>query len=339
MADEAELKITIIPDEEANVAAAQTVEVKKSDDTVKAEVKDPAMLELMSQYKELETKSAATEKRANEAEQARQTAEREAARHRDEAETAKKQTTSSHLDTITTAISASEQDVDGAKAAIRAAKASGDVEAEIEAQDRLAKARATMIRLDEAKQDIETRIKNPPKREAPPQLDPVEAFAKNRTPATASWIRAHPEYVKSDKGIRKLTAADAIAQAEDLVPDTPEYFARVEDYLGIKKSEAPAPKVAPTEASQVLTKPRSGAPPVAPGASVSGNGGGGDGGAVILTAREAAAAQDGTLIWNYPDPSGKNRWKKGDPIGLQEMARRKMTGTKQGLYDRSFTES
>ena len=334
MADEAELQITIIPDEEANVANAnQTVEVKK--DTVQAEVKDPAMLELMSQYKELETNSAEKQRKADERirveVEARQAAEREA-------ESAKKSQTNSHLDTITTAISASEQDIEGAKAAIRSAKSSGDIEAEIEAQDRLAKARATQLRLDEAKQDIEARIKAPPpKREQPASVDPVEAFARTRTQETADWIRAHPEYVKSDRGIRKLTAADAVAQDEGLVPDTKEYFARVEKYLGIGESEtAAAPKVAPTEASQVLTKPRSGAPPVAPGASVSGNGGGVP--SVSLTAREAAAAQDGTLVWNYPDPSGKNRWKKGDPIGLQEMGRRKMQGTKQGLYDRSFTE-
>src|SRR5271155_2815200 len=282
MADEAELKITIIPDEDANVANA--VEVKK-EDTVKTEVKDPAMLELMSQYKELETNSA---KKEQEAAKRIQAAEQEAQRHREEAETARKGQTSSHLDTITTAISASEQDVDGAKAAIRSAKASGDVEAEIEATDRLSKARATLIRLDEAKQDVEARIKAPPpRREQPQQLDPVEAFAKNRTPKTAAWIRSHPEYVQSDKGIRKLTAADAIAQAEDLIPDTPEYFDRVEQYLGIKRSEVPAaPKVAPTEASPGFSpKPRSAAPPVAPGASVSGNGGGVP--TVQLTSREA----------------------------------------------------
>ena len=334
MAEESELKITIIPDEEANIANAQPVEVKKEDtDTVKTEVKDPAMLELMSQYKELETNSA---KREQEQAERIQAAERETAKHREEAETARKNQTNSHLDTITTAISASEQDADGAKQALRAAKQAGDIEAEIEASDRLSKARATLVRLDEAKQDIEARIKTPPKREQPVQLDPVEAFAKNRTAATASWIRAHPEYVRSEKGIRKLTAADAIAQAEDLVPDTVEYFARVEEYLGIKKSEERAPKAAPTEASQVSSqKVRSGAPPVAPGASVSGNGGGVP--TVQLTAREANAAQDGTLVYNFDDPNGK--FKKNQPIGLQEMARRKLSLQRSGQYDRTFTEN
>jgi hypothetical protein len=44
---------------------------------------------------------------------------------------------------------------------------------------------------------------------------------------------------------------------------------------------------------------------------------------VSLTQGEIQNATDGTLQWNYDDPSGKNRWKKGDPIGVNEMARRK----------------
>ena len=54
---------------------------------------------------------------------------------------------------------------------------------------------------------------------------------------------------------------------------------------------------------------------------------------------EAASATDGTLVWNYDDPSGKNQYKKGDPIGLAEMARRKHEGQKAGLYDRNAIEA
>ena len=56
---------------------------------------------------------------------------------------------------------------------------------------------------------------------------------------------------------------------------------------------------------------------------------------VRLTKGEAASATDGTLVWNFPDPSGQNRWQKGDPIGLAEMARRKHEGMKAGLYDKA----
>lgn len=333
MVDESEIKITIVDDEKSNVETAATTE--KKTDAVTVETKDPALQDLMAQYKELETKSAAIDKRRKEAEDEASRQRQEAARHRDDAEVARKRETSSQLDTIKTALSASEQDVDGAKAAIRAAKASGDVEAEIEAQDRLAKARATMLRLDEAQQDIEARQKTPPKREV--STDPVEAFVQGRTEPTAAWVRAHPEYVRSERGLKKLVAADAVAQAEDLLPDTPEYFARVEEYLGIKKGEAEtSTKEAPTEASQVTGKTRA-APPVAPGSAISSNGTA-NGSAVQLSKREADAATDGTLIWNYDDPSGKSRFKKGDPIGLQEAARRKLALQKQGAYDRTYSE-
>ena len=77
------------------------------------------------------------------------------------------------------------------------------------------------------------------------------------------------------------------------------------------------------------------------------NGGGGGGGAgngagaitVSLSKAEAAAATDGiTLVWNYDDPSGQKKFKKGDAIGIQEMARRKREMKAQGLYDKSLTE-
>lgn len=78
-----------------------------------------------------------------------------------------------------------------------------------------------------------------------------------------------------------------------------------------------------------------------PAAPVNGSGGsGGNGGTeVVLTRGEAAAADDGTHVWNYDDPSPAKKFRKGDPIGRQEFARRKLALTKQGAYDRSYVES
>jgi hypothetical protein len=74
--------------------------------------------------------------------------------------------------------------------------------------------------------------------------------------------------------------------------------------------------------------------PTAPVAPVTTTGGGmsGEGNTVRLSKNEAAAAMDGTHVWNVPDPTGKNRWKVGDPIGIQEMARRKLSMAKEGRY-------
>lgn len=54
---------------------------------------------------------------------------------------------------------------------------------------------------------------------------------------------------------------------------------------------------------------------------------------VSLTRREVNAAEDGeTLIWNRDDPNGKFR--KGDPIGREELARRKYLMTRDGQYNK-----
>jgi len=266
MADE-ELSITIIPDEEANTAAATEQGVKKDDTaTTKVEVKDPALQDLMQQYKDLETRAAEQERRRIEA-------EKEAGRQRSEAEAANKRATSSQIDTISTALAGAQEDAQRALSDIRTARAAGDIESELQAQDRLAKARATEMRLDEAKSDMEARAKAPPKRQEP-SSDPVEAFCQGRTEPTARWIRAHPEYVTDPRRLLKLNAADSDAQAEGFAPDTPGYFAHVEKFLGLAKAEE---RVAPTEAAHVNGKDqprRAAAPPVAPGSAVSSSNGG-----------------------------------------------------------------
>ena len=71
---------------------------------------------------------------------------------------------------------------------------------------------------------------------------------------------------------------------------------------------------------------------MAPVQATNGMNGGGTPETVRLSKKQADAATDGTHVWNYADPTGQNRWKKGDPIGIQEMARRVKAQTDQGLY-------
>ena len=70
---------------------------------------------------------------------------------------------------------------------------------------------------------------------------------------------------------------------------------------------------------------------------------GGNGYEVKLTQKEALNAQDGTITWNRNwDPVKDARlpkFQKGDPVGIHEMARRKLVLTKTGAYDRSHTDS
>jgi len=196
-------------------------------------------------------------------------------------------------------------------------------------------ATARLHRLEEAKADIEDGIKQRPK-EAPvthqqprqPQrsADPVEEFTKGMTSRSAAWVRAHPECVTDEKKYKKMMAGHAQALADDIEVDSDEYFSRVEAAVGGKKAADPK-----SAAEGDGRRPSSAAAPAA------GSGGplSGGGVEVRLTKGEAASATDGTLVWNYPDPTGQNRWKKGEPIGLSEMARRKHEGKKSGLYDKN----
>ncbi len=315
MSDETELKITIEPDLDEEVQKAPVVvEPKKS--------AEPAVDELKTQVETL------TEARENER-QRREQAERRARELELEADQARQRASDSDLSTITTALESAQTEIEQSKKDMRAAKEAGDIDAETDALDRLTTAKATLMRLDEAKADAEVRKKSPPKREQK-TVDPVEAYAEGRTPSTADWIRKHPEYVTDASKNLKLTAAHYAALAEGYQAASAKYFQHVEEFLGLTSkagADEPAPKPAPKKAASA---------PVAPTAATA-NGGTAPDNAVSLTAREARSATDGTLVWNWDDPKGK--FKKGDPIGHQEMARRKQKMMASGVYDKSYTDS
>ena len=94
-----------------------------------------------------------------------------------------------------------------------------------------------------------------PVQQQPYAGDPVEVFAAQLTPRSASWVREHPEFVRDQKLNRKMLAAHELAVADGIAPDSDEYFDHVEGTLGVNRSadqeEAPkhqrraAPAIAP----------------------------------------------------------------------------------------------
>jgi hypothetical protein len=230
----------------------------------------------------------------------------------------------------------------------------------------IAKAEARLLRFDEAKADIETRRAAPaddetrrrattddrrqPERAAPAG-DPVDAYIARCPPATAEWFRAHRDDARavamsvmggaSDAETRrasKLNAAHNDAIAEGLRPESESYFRHVETFIAPRQQQRTETRAnAGNGQAQPNVKPRRPAVPVAP---VNGSPGGTNGGGpeVRLSRGEVESATGGALVWNYDDPTGQKRFKKGDPIGVQEFARRKYEMKRQGLYDKSYTE-
>lgn len=310
---------------------------------------DDPLESLRGQLSTLQSRDEARERELTEARRVADEATQRERTARQEVSQAETKVVESQYDTVVTGISSAESEAEAAEAAYRAAFEAGNAADAAKAQRKLAESVSRLGRLQEAKADLETISKRTEKpageqrteqtqQRQPSATDPVEQFLATRTDKTRQWLRDHPDHAKalalqaagratSDeiRKAAKLTAAHNDAVAEDLKPDTQEYFDHIETFVGLKKAEAKQP-----------TQRR----PSAPTTPVSHSGGGTSGGGVEvkLTRGEANAATDGSLVWNYSDPSGQNKFKKGDAIGVQEMARRKLAMTKEGRYDKSYVE-
>lgn len=90
-----------------------------------------------------------------------------------------------------------------------------------------------------------------PKQEVKPVVhsDPVEELASRLSPKSADWVRRHPQYVTDSRLNRRMIAAHELAVTEGLQVDTPEYFAAIEETLGVSSQPRRAARVeAPDDA-------------------------------------------------------------------------------------------
>ena len=122
------------------------------------------------------------------------------------------------------------------KAAYSQALAAGDYDAAAEINDRIADMAAKILDLENGKAAMESAARQPQFQPQQQQQtgDLVEAFASQLTPRSASWVRAHPEYVRDPRLNRKMIAAHQMAMADGVEADTDEYFGYVEDMLQVK---------------------------------------------------------------------------------------------------------
>ncbi len=174
----------------------------------------------------------------------------ETARRESEAKVAELSATShaASVDMLNTAIENSGIASSQAKADYQKALEAGDYAKAAEAQERLADVRANLLRLQERKAEVETRGPAPQQRQVNTS-DPVELAVRGMSRPSADWVRAHPEFIRDAALTQKMVRADARAFGEGVNRDTPEYFERVEQILGLR--EAPKAPEAKQEAQRV----------------------------------------------------------------------------------------
>ena len=315
------------------------VDETESEQVADAVSADP-VAELKAQYDEIQEQQkrdqearAQAEARARASEAARQQAEQVAHAARSEA-------SDSRLTSIDRDIEAAKAQAEAASSEYTSALEAGDWKRAGEAQRKLSRAEAQAVQYEQNKALWERakEQQSQPQRQQPVG-DSVDAYINQiaqQTPNSANWLRQHRDWITDPGKNDKLTKAHYHAVGEGIAVDSPEYFIHVERRIGLTQQE---PEKKPNGAAASPAAPaRRQAAPVAP-VSPSPGGTSGGGAEVRLTKGEAAAATDGTLVWNYDDPSGQRRFKKGDSIGLQEMAKRKKVMQEQGLYDKTQYEA
>ena len=217
------------------------------------------------------------------ADQARQAAEQrahEAATAEVQAKTEKQGT---ELEFLTTAIASLTQNTDALESRYAEALAAQDYAAAAKVQRQMSENAAKLQRLEDGKAQLE----RAPKPQMRAFTDPVEQFASRLSAPSAAWVRRHPEYVRDQGKNAELMAADQIARARGITPDSPEYFQSVERTLNFT---APDPMVEDVSASQATGGRR--AAPVAAPVSRAGNGTGSRPNTVRLTSDEVEMAQN-----------------------------------------------
>lgn len=109
--------------------------------------------------------------------------------------------------------------------------------------------------MKEARKQAEEEAQRQPQRMEPP-ADPIEDMASRVTEKSASWLRANKSNLQNEQKIGRMFRAHQDAIEDGIAADSDEYFAYIENRLGIRKQEtvednamsaaaAPAPKRAP----------------------------------------------------------------------------------------------
>ena len=197
---------------------------------------------------------------------------------------------------VETAIDKLGTERDMIKQRYREAREAGDIDAELEATDALSDVAA---KLNQLQLGLRAMKEQPaPTKQVDRTGDPVEDLARTMEKAgagkSASWVRKHPEFARDGKKYAAMLAAHNLAvNQHDLPEESPEYFAKVEEILGINPAtrhqehrDDPAPNDQTSTASKATRERTADTPPAAapPSSGSSRN-------AVRLTAAQKEAAQ------------------------------------------------
>lgn len=223
---------------------------------------------------ELKRQLEARERQLETESRARQHAEAVARAEHDRATMAERQTSAVSTYAIDQAIESANRQSEQASADLERAWTAGDYKAASLIQRQIARNEANLLALQQQKQYVESQAAQPRQAPQPQQVqapasdDLASVLDQRGARKSAEWIRAHPDAVADQRGRNRVNAAHEHAvNILGLVPETDEYFAQVEETLGLRQPEArtaaPVPNT-PMQQRQVVQRGGRPAAPVSP---------------------------------------------------------------------------
>jgi hypothetical protein len=206
-----------------------------------------------------------TEKRA------REEAERRTYEAQQQVQKAQRDVQDGDYQLIVSAIDTTRRNADILKNSYAEAMSVGDYRKAADIHEAISLNSSKLTTLENGKNALEQKLKQPVQPVQPPANNPVEVLASQLTPRSAAWVRAHPEVVKDHRSYQRMIGAHNMAMADGHAPDSDSYFEAVESVLGLRK----APEPEPHEDEEVVsvaaqaTQKRSSAPPPTPSSKVS----------------------------------------------------------------------
>jgi len=151
------------------------------------------------------------------------------------------------------------------------AKSMGDYNREAEIQRELIQNARRLQDLERGRDAFEEQRKQPVQPVPPPQIDQIEAWASRLSPQSGDWLRRNRDHLQAPNSDKLVLAAHYKATANGLKVDTPDYFAFVEEEVGIRNRasrrddyEEDETEVSPLSSSSNSAPRRSVSPPSAP---------------------------------------------------------------------------
>lgn len=193
------------------------------------------------------------EEKRREADEARRQkieAERIAQQRELEANTYKTQIGDSQHVALTNAIASFERDAEMLERDYATLLEQGEYQKAAKVQRQMAQIEARLSTLQQGKEELEYRLQQSPQPQyqQPPVEQPqvremprdnIEERISSLSPPSQQWVRANRQVVEDPKKANLLSAAHFEAVANDIQVDSPDYFAFLEQKLGIGGNSAP----------------------------------------------------------------------------------------------------